>query len=63
MADADAAALTLGIAIYAAAILIGTGLVVNAVTRHRKNRAIAAAVVVLVLVVAGVVVAVASSIS
>ncbi len=62
MADANAAALTLGIAVYAAAILIGIGVGINALTHHRRNRAIGAFAVVGVLTVAGVVIAVASSI-
>ncbi len=63
MADSSAAALTLGISLYAAAILVGIGICINAVTRHQRTRAITAAVVVGVLVIVGVVVAVASSVA
>ncbi|MFW0784519.1 hypothetical protein AAFP35_08340 [Gordonia sp. CPCC 206044] len=62
MADANAAALTLGISIYAAAILVLIGLGINAVQHHRRERAITCAVIVGILVIAGVVVAIASSI-
>ncbi|MGV9824303.1 MULTISPECIES: hypothetical protein [unclassified Gordonia (in: high G+C Gram-positive bacteria)] len=59
---ADAALLTLGIALYSAIILIGIGVGVYAVTHGRRTLAIAMAVLVGVLTVTGVILAVASSI-
>jgi hypothetical protein len=56
------AALTLGIALYSAAILVGIGVGINAASRGRRRLAVIMGVVVLVLVIAGVVVAILSSI-
>ncbi|MFW0796230.1 hypothetical protein AAFP30_20625 [Gordonia sp. CPCC 205515] len=65
LADGEGAAalLTIGIAVYAAVILVAIGLGINAIQHGRKNRAIAMAVVVGVLTVAGVVVAVISAVA
>ncbi|MFT4126311.1 MAG: hypothetical protein QM662_08785 [Gordonia sp. (in: high G+C Gram-positive bacteria)] len=57
-----AALLTVGISVYAAAILIAVGLGISAARQGRRERALGCAVVVGVLTVAGVVVAVLSSI-
>jgi predicted branched-subunit amino acid permease len=55
------AALTLGIALYSAAILVGIGVGINAASRGRRRLAAIMAAAVLVLVIAGVVVAILSS--
>lgn len=64
LADGEGAAalLTLGIALYAAVILVAIGVGINAIQHGRKNRAIAMAVIVGVLTIAGVIVAVFSAV-
>ncbi|MGV9710662.1 hypothetical protein ACWDTI_08355 [Gordonia sp. NPDC003424] len=61
--EGAAALLTIGIAAYAAVILVAIGLGINAIQHGRRNRAIAMAIVVGVLTVAGVVVAVLSAVA
>jgi hypothetical protein len=61
-ADGGAALLTLGIALYAATILICVGLFVHAMANHRRRLAIGTAASVIILSVAGVIIAIASSI-
>lgn len=61
-ADGGAALLTLGIALYAATILVCVGAFVHALAHHRRQLAIGAAAAVITLSAAGVVVAVLSSI-
>ncbi|GAB08734.1 hypothetical protein GOARA_019_00160 [Gordonia araii NBRC 100433] len=58
----DPAALTFGVTIYAAAILVCLGVGVSAASRRRRRLAIAMAAAVAVLTVLGVIVAVLSSI-
>lgn len=60
--DISPAALTLGISLYSAAILVGIGVGINAATHHRRRRATIMAIVVTILVLAGVVAAILSSI-
>lgn len=63
MADAaSTAALTVGLAAYAALIFAGIAVAVFDARRHRRGRAITAAVIVGVLTLAGLVVAIASSV-
>lgn len=63
MADAaGTAALTLGLAVYAALIFVSIALVVRESRRHRGGRAIAAGVVAALLTVAGLVAAIVSSV-
>ncbi|WLP91705.1 hypothetical protein [Gordonia sp. NB41Y] len=62
MGDAAVAGLTIGISVYAAAILIAVGMGLTAARQGRRRRAIICAVIVGILTVAGVVIAVASSI-
>jgi ABC-type Fe3+ transport system permease subunit len=62
-ADGDAALLTLGIALYAAVILVCVGVCVNALANHRKQLAIGTGATVIALSIAGVVVAILSSIA
>lgn len=59
--DVSPEALTLGIALYSAAILVGIGVGINAASKQRRRLATIMAAVVLVLVLAGVVVAILSS--
>ncbi|ORM30110.1 hypothetical protein [Williamsia sp. 1135] len=59
--DISPEALTLGISLYSAAILIGIGVGINAAAKHRRRLAVIMAAVVTVLVIAGVVVAILSS--
>ncbi len=54
-------ALTLGISLYSAAILVGIGVGINAAARHRRRLATVMAIIVTILVLAGVVVAILSS--
>ncbi|GAB26257.1 hypothetical protein GOPIP_094_00050 [Gordonia polyisoprenivorans NBRC 16320 = JCM 10675] len=63
MSNGAVAGLTIGISVYAAAILIAVGLGISAARQGRRRTAIACAVVVGVLTVAGVIVAVASSVA
>lgn len=58
-----AAALTVGLAAYAALILAGIAVAIYDVRRHRRGRAIAASVVVGVLTLMGLVIAIASSVA
>lgn len=60
---ASTAVLTLGLAIYAALILVGIAVAIDAARRQRRRRAIAAAVVVGALTLGGVVIAILSSIA
>ncbi|OBK81891.1 hypothetical protein [Mycobacterium sp. 1164985.4] len=60
---ASTAVLTLGLAIYAALILAGIAVAIDAARRQRRRRAIAAAVLVGVLTLGGVVIAILSSIA
>jgi len=60
-ADGGAALLTLGIALYAAIILICVGLCVHGLAHHRRQLVMGSAAAVVTLSVAGVVVAVLSS--
>ena len=62
LASGSAAALTIGISAFAAVILIGIGIAINAIQNGRRDRASAAAVVVGVLTIAGLVLAILSSI-
>lgn len=57
-----AALLTVGISVYAAAILVGVGLGISYARKGRRQAAIICAVVVGILTVAGVIIAIASSI-
>lgn len=61
-ADGGAALLTLGIALYAAIIMICVGLCVHGLARHRRQLVIGSATAVVILSIAGVVVAILSSI-
>ena len=58
LAAGDPALWTLGVTAYAAAILVCTGVAVNAAARGRRRAAIVMAVTVVLLSLAGVVVAV-----
>ncbi|MHA7664127.1 hypothetical protein [Mycolicibacterium sp. HS_4_1] len=60
---ASTAALTVGLAAYAALILAGLAVAIYDVRRHRRGRAIAAAVIVGVLTLGGVVIAIVSSVA
>jgi len=60
---ASTAALTLGLAAYAALIFAGIAVAIFDARRHRRGRATAAAVMVGVLTLGGLVVAIASSIA
>lgn len=60
---AATAALTVGLAAYAALILAGLAVAIYDVRRHRQGRAIAAAVIVGVLTLGGVVIAIVSSVA
>lgn len=57
------AALTVGLAAYAALILAGIAVAIYDVRRHRRGRAIAAAVMVGVLILISLVIAIFSSIA
>ncbi|WP_207842962.1 hypothetical protein [Williamsia soli] len=59
--DISPEALTLGISLYSAAILVGIGVGINAAAKHRRRLAVIMACLVTILVVAGVVVAILSS--
>ncbi len=59
---ASTAALTVGLAAYAALILAGIALAIYYVRRHRRGRAIAAAVMVGVLTLLSLVIAIVSSV-
>ncbi|RPA65302.1 hypothetical protein EF294_05600 [Gordonia oryzae] len=63
MSNGAVAGLTIGISVYAAAILIAVGLGISAARQGRHRVAIACAIVVGVLTVAGVIIAVASSVA
>lgn len=60
---ASTAALTVGLASYAALIFAGIAVAIFYARRHRRGRATAAAVMVAVLTLAGLVVAIASSVA
>ena len=60
---ASTAALTVGLATYAALIFAGIAVAIYDARRHRRGRATAAAVIVGVLTLAGLVVAIASSVA
>ena len=60
---ASTAALTVGLAAYAALIFAGIAVAIFDARRHRRGRATAAAVMVGVLTVGGLVVAIASSVA
>ena len=60
---ASTAALTVGLAAYAALILAGIAVAIFDARRHRRGRATAAAVIVGVLTLGGLVVAIASSVA
>lgn len=57
------AAMTVGLAAYAALIFAGIALAIYDARRHRRGRAIAAAVMVAVLTLGGLVIAIVSSIA
>jgi hypothetical protein len=59
---ASTAALTVGLAAYAALIFAGIAVAIFDARRHRRGRATTAAVIVGVLTLAGLVVAIASSV-
>lgn len=59
---ASTAALTVGLAAYAAMIFAGIAVAIFDARRHRRGRATAAAVMVGVLTLGGLVVAIASSV-
>jgi hypothetical protein len=59
---ASAAALTVGLAVYAASIFAGIAVAIFDARRHRRGRATVAAVMVGVLTLAGLVAAIASSV-
>lgn len=61
LAAGDPALWTLGVTVYAAAILVCTGAGVSAAARGRRQTAVVMALVVVLLSLAGVVVAVLSS--
>jgi hypothetical protein len=58
---ASTAALTVGLAAYAALIFAGIAVAIYDARRHRRGRAIAAAVMVGVLTLGGLVIAIVSS--
>jgi hypothetical protein len=60
---ASTAALTVGLATYAALIFVGIAVAIYDARRHRRGRAIAAAVMVGVLTLAGLVIAIVSSVA
>lgn len=60
---ASTAALTVGLAGYAALIFIGIAVAIYDARRHRRGRAIAAAVMVGVLTLGGLVIAIVSSVA
>ena len=60
---ASTAALTVGLATYAALIFAGIAVAIFDARRHRRGRATAAAVMVGVLTLGGLVVAIASSVA
>lgn len=60
---AETAALTVGLAAYAALILAAIAVAIYDVRRHRRGRAIAAAVLVGVLTLVGLVIAIVSSVA
>ena len=60
---ASTAALTVGLAAYAALTLAGIAVAVYDVRRHRRGRAIAAAVMVGVLTLTSLVIAIVSSVA
>lgn len=60
---ASTAALTVGLAAYAAMIFVGIAVAIYAARRHHRGRAIAAAVMVGVLTLAGLITAIASSVA
>lgn len=60
---ASTAALTVGLAAYAALIFAGIAMAIYDVRRRRRARAIAAAAMVGVLTVAGLVIAIVSSVA
>ena len=64
LADAaSTAAMTVGLATYAALIFAGIAVAIFDARRHRRGRATAAAVMVGVLTLAGLIVAIASSVA
>ena len=60
---ASTAALTLGLAAYAALIFVGIAVAIYDARRHRRGLAIAAAVMVGVLTLGGLVIAIISSVA
>jgi hypothetical protein len=60
---ASTAALTVGLAVYAALIFVGIAVAIYDARRHRRGRAIAAAVMVGVLTLGGLVIAIVSSVA
>lgn len=60
---ASTAALTVGLAAYAALIFVGIAVAIYDARRHRRGRAIAAAVMVGVLTLGGLVIAIVSSVA
>ncbi|WP_431232063.1 hypothetical protein ACQ856_21580 [Mycolicibacterium psychrotolerans] len=60
---ASTAALTVGLAVYAALIFAGIAVAIYDVRRHRRGRAIAATVMVGMLTLAGLVIAIISSVA
>ncbi|MCV7302963.1 hypothetical protein H7J93_25385 [Mycobacterium barrassiae] len=60
---ASTAALTLGLAAYAALILVGIAVAIDGARRHRRRRAIVAAAMVGVLTLVGLVIAIVSSVA
>lgn len=62
MADGAVAAMTLGISVYAAIILVCVGLGIHYMQRGRRRPATVCAVIVGVLTVAGLIIAIASSV-
>ncbi|AQT79946.1 hypothetical protein B1R94_12680 [Mycolicibacterium litorale] len=60
---ASTAALTLGLAAYAALIFASIAVAIYDVRRHRRGRAIAAAVMVGVLTLGGLVIAIVSAVA
>lgn len=60
---ATSAALTVGLAVYAALILAAIAVVIDGARRHQRSRAIAAGVVVGVLTLGGLVAAIVSSVA
>jgi hypothetical protein len=60
---ASTAALTVGLAVYAALIFVGIAVAIYDARRHRRGRAIAAAVMVGMLTLGGLVIAILSSVA